>query len=206
VQLGGALHSKGVLILSQFIGARYARTQSLSVTASLVFEQSYGPLDGDSASLGELCALLSALAEIPVAQHLGVTGSVNQFGEVQSIGAVNEKIEGFFDICRARGLSGDQGVILPASNIPHLMLRHDVIEAVEQEQFHLYAVEHVDQAMALLSGLAAGEADAQGEFPPASVNGRVAARVKAFAHLRQQQENPCHEEEAGEDGSHQVRG
>ena len=112
-QLGGALHSKGVMILSQFVGARYARTHSLSVTASLVFEQSYGPLDGDSASLGELCALLSALADLPMAQYLGVTGSVNQFGEVQSVGAVNEKIEGFFDICSARGLTGQQGVILP---------------------------------------------------------------------------------------------
>lgn len=201
VQLGGALHSKGVLILSQYVGARFARTQTLSLTASLVFEQSYGPLDGDSASLGELCALLSALAEMPVAQHLGVTGSVNQFGEVQSIGAVNEKIEGFFDICRARGFTGDQGVILPASNITNLMLRRDVIDAVDEGRFHLYAVEHVDQAMALLSGLEAGEPDGDGRFPPESVNGRVAARVQEFARLRQQQENVCHDDEAAEDAA-----
>jgi predicted ATP-dependent protease len=198
-QLGGALHSKGVMILSQFVGARYARTHSLSVTASLVFEQSYGPLDGDSASLGELCALLSALADLPMAQYLGVTGSVNQFGEVQSVGAVNEKIEGFFDICKARGLTGEQGVILPKSNIVNLMLRQDLVQAVEQGRFHLYAVDHVDQAMALLIGMEAGRRHACGEFPPDSINGRVTARLREFARLRQQQENPVREDEAEHD-------
>jgi predicted ATP-dependent protease len=189
-QLGGALHSKGVMILSQFVGARYARTRTLSVTASLVFEQSYGPLDGDSASLGELCALLSALADLPMAQYLGVTGSVNQFGEVQSVGAVNEKIEGFFDICVARGLTGEQGVILPASNMVNLMLREDLVRAVHAGRFHLYAVDHVDQAMALLIGLEAGQCDEHGEFPLDTINGRVASRLLEFARLRQEQENP----------------
>ena len=194
-QLGGALHSKGVMILSQFVGARYARTHTLSVTASLVFEQSYGPLDGDSASLGELCALLSALADLPMAQYLGVTGSVNQFGEVQSVGSVNEKIEGFFDICLARGLTGEQGVLLPRSNVVNLMLRRDLLQAVREGRFHLYAVDHVDQAMALLIGMEAGQRDEQGEFPLDSINGRVTARLRDFARLRQQQENPSREDE-----------
>lgn len=184
VELGGALHSKGVLILSQFLGARYARTRPLSVTASLVFEQSYGPLDGDSASLGELCALLSALAEIPMAQHLAVSGSVNQLGEVQAIGSVNEKVEGFFAICNARGLSGNQGMILPRTNLVNLMLRRDVVRAVTEGRFHLYAVDHVDQAMSLLAGMPAGEADAEGNFPEDSVNGRVTARLVHLAELR----------------------
>jgi predicted ATP-dependent protease len=201
-QLGGALHSKGVMILSQFVGARYARTRSLSVTASLVFEQSYGPLDGDSASLGELCALLSALADLPMAQYLGVTGSVNQFGEVQSVGAVNEKIEGFFDICAARGLTGEQGVILPANNMVNLMLRQDLVEAVREGRFHLYAVDHVDQAMALLIGMEAGRCDEHGEFPPDSINGRVTARLREFARLRQEQENPPRDDEQDKQTEH----
>ncbi|MCA1805704.1 MAG: Lon protease family protein [Xanthomonadaceae bacterium] len=201
-QLGGALHSKGVMILSQFVGARYARTRSLSVTASLVFEQSYGPLDGDSASLGELCALLSALADLPMAQYLGVTGSVNQFGEVQSVGAVNEKIEGFFDICVARGLTGEQGVILPASNMVNLMLRQDLVQAVQAGRFHLYAVDHVDQAMALLIGLEAGQCDEHGEFPLDTINGRVASRLLEFARLRQEQENPSRDDERDKHAEH----
>lgn len=185
VELGGALHSKGVLILSQFLGSRYARTRSLSVTASLVFEQNYGPLDGDSASLGELCALLSALAELPVAQYLAVTGSVNQLGEVQAVGGVNEKVEGFFAICKARGLNGEQGVILPKANVSNLMLQPELVAAVAEGSFHLHAVDHVDQAMALLSGVEAGMADAEGLFPAQSVNGRVMSRLKEFARLRQ---------------------
>jgi predicted ATP-dependent protease len=198
-QLGGALHSKGVMILSQFVGARYACTHTLSVTASLVFEQSYGPLDGDSASLGELCALLSALSDLPMAQYLGVTGSVNQFGEVQAVGAVNEKIEGFFDICVARGLTGEQGVILPGSNVVNLMLRHDLVRAVSEGRFHLHAVDHVDEAMTLLIGMEAGQRDARGEFPPDTINGRVTARLREFAQLRQQQENPLREDEQDKD-------
>lgn len=155
--LGGAIHSKGVLILTAFLAARYARHQPLSLTASLVFEQSYAPVEGDSASLGELCALLSALAEVPIRQRYALTGSVNQFGEVQAIGGVNEKIEGFFDLCAARGLTGEQGVVIPHSNVRHLMLREDVVAAAADGRFHIHAVEAVDQALEILTGMPAGD-------------------------------------------------
>ena len=177
VKLSGAIHSKGVLILSSFLAARYAKNQPLAFSASLVFEQSYGMVDGDSASLAELCALLSNLADVPLKQSLAVTGSVNQFGQVQAIGAVNEKIEGFFDICAARGLNGEQGVLIPAANTCHLMLRRDVVAAAEAGQFSIYAVQNVDQAMALLTGLPAGIADKGGVYPEGSLNCKVAARL-----------------------------
>ena len=181
VELGGPLHSKGVLILSNYLAARFTPDQPLSLNASLVFEQSYGGIDGDSASSTELYALLSALAEVPIKQSLAVTGSVNQFGEVQAIGGVNEKIEGFFDLCRTRGLTGDQGVLIPAANVKHLMLREDVVEAAEQGQFHVYPVAAIDQGIELLTGIAAGAVDADGVFPADSINGRVQARLQAFA-------------------------
>lgn len=184
VKLSGAIHSKGVLILSSFLAARYARNQPLALSASLVFEQSYGQVDGDSASLAELCVLLSNLANVAVLQSLAVTGSVNQLGQVQAIGAVNEKIEGFFDVCVARGLNGGQGVLIPAANVKHLMLRRDVVAATEAGQFQIYAVDHVDQAIALLTGVPAGQADASGEYPAESINHRVAARVAELAELR----------------------
>jgi len=152
VELGGATHSKGVFILSAFLGQRFAGNRPLSLSASLAFEQSYGGIDGDSASMAELCALLSALAEVPIKQNLAITGSVNQRGEAQAIGGVNEKIEGFFDICKTRGLTGMQGVLIPASNIKHLMLRHDVVDACKQNQFSVYAYDNVDEAITLLSG------------------------------------------------------
>ncbi len=177
VKLSGAIHSKGVLILSSFLAARYAKNQPLAFSASLVFEQSYGMVEGDSASLAELCALLSNLADVPLKQSLAVTGSVNQFGQVQAIGAVNEKIEGFFDICAARGLNGEQGVLIPAANTCHLMLRRDVVAAAEAGQFSIYAVQNVDQAMALLTGLPAGIADKGGVYPEGSSNCKVAARL-----------------------------
>ncbi|MBI2286695.1 MAG: AAA family ATPase [Nitrosomonadales bacterium] len=183
VKLSGAIHSKGVLILSSFLAARYARNQPLALSASLVFEQSYGLVEGDSASLAELCALLSNLANAPIRQSLAVTGSVNQFGQAQAIGAVNEKIEGFFDICAARGLNGEQGVLIPAANVKHLMLRRDVVAAAEAGQFRIYAVENVDQAIATLTGLPAGEADAKGEYPEGSVNHRVAARLAELTEI-----------------------
>ncbi|ANE57612.1 Lon protease family protein [Methylomonas sp. DH-1] len=179
-ELGGAIHSKGVLILSSFIAARYARNSPFSLAASLVFEQSYGHVEGDSASLAELCAILSSLAQVPLRQDLAMTGSVNQLGQVQPIGGVNEKIEGFFDICAARGLSGSQGVIIPASNVPHLMLRWDVVHAAQAGQFHIYPVTTVDEAMALLSGIEVGAADETGAYPPDSFNGRIDAQLKQF--------------------------
>lgn len=183
VKLSGAIHSKGVLILSAFLAARYAKNQPLALSASLVFEQSYGMIDGDSASMAELCALLSNLADVPLKQSLAITGSVNQLGQAQAIGAVNEKIEGFFDICTARGLTGEQGVIIPAANVKHLMLRQDVIAAAAAGRFHIYAVNTVDQAIALLTGLPAGEADAQGTYPEGSLNGKVASRLSELANI-----------------------
>ena len=157
VKLGGPIHSKGVLILGGFLRARYGRTRPLSLRASLVFEQSYGGVEGDSASMAEACALLSAIAEVPLRQSIAMTGSMNQIGEVQPIGGVNEKIEGFFDVCSARGLDGTQGVIVPTTNLPHLMLRPDVVEAAAAGRFSVWAVRTVDEALALLTGLPAGE-------------------------------------------------
>lgn len=184
-ELGGAIHSKGVLILSSFIAARYARTSPFSLSASLVFEQSYGHVEGDSASLAELCAILSSLAQVPLRQDLAMTGSVNQLGQVQPIGGVNEKIEGFFDICNARGLHGSQGVIIPASNVPHLMLRWDVVHAAQAGQFHIYPVSSVDEALGLLSDIEVGVADEQGQYPAESFNGKIDSQLKQFTTLIQ---------------------
>jgi lon-related putative ATP-dependent protease len=184
VKLGGAIHSKGVLILSSFLATRYAAERPLSLSASLVFEQTYGHVDGDSASLAELCALLSSLAAVPIRQSLAVTGSVDQFGRVQAIGGVNEKIEGFFDICSKRGMSGEQGVLVPTSNVPHLMLRGDVVKAAADGRFHIYSVATVDEAMALLTGLEAGTAGPDGRYPAGSINRRVAERLQHLADIR----------------------
>ena len=181
VKLGGPIHSKGVLILAGFLGSRYATRVPLSLAATLVFEQSYGGVEGDSASLAELCALLSSLADLPVRQSLALTGSINQQGQVQAIGGVNEKIEGFFDICHERGLSGDQGVLIPKSNVKNLMLRQDVVEAIAAGRFHVHAVEHVDDAVELLTGRPAGVRNEAGIFPDGSVNALVEARLLAFA-------------------------
>jgi lon-related putative ATP-dependent protease len=181
VELSGPTHSKGVLILSSFLRSRYASEQPLSLSASLVFEQSYGEVDGDSASSTELYALLSAIARAPIRQSFAVTGSVNQFGQVQAIGGVNEKIEGFFDLCQARGLSGEQGVIIPAANVKHLMLRNDVIKAVQAGKFAIYAVETIDQGIELLTGLPAGEMGADGRYPEGSLNRLVANRLDELA-------------------------
>jgi lon-related putative ATP-dependent protease len=191
VELGGPLHSKGVMILAGFLGARYAEETPLSLSASLVFEQSYGGVDGDSASSAELYALLSAISDLPIRQSLAVTGSVNQRGEVQAIGGVNEKIEGFFDVCRDRGLTGDQGVIIPASNIKHLMLRGDVIEAVKGGKFHIHPVETIDEGIELLTGVSAGERGASGAYPPDSVNGKVQAALNEMAEQRRTFHRPA---------------
>ncbi len=184
VELGGPIHSKGVLILSGLLAGRYALDTPMSLFASLVFEQSYGGVEGDSASSAELYALLSALADVPLRQDLAVTGSVNQHGEVQAIGAVNEKIEGFFDICRARGLTGRQGVLVPEANVQHLMLRADVIDACAAGQFAVYPVATIDQGIALLTGLPAGGRASDGSYPPGSVNRRVEDRLRSFADVR----------------------
>ncbi|MEN8258095.1 MAG: AAA family ATPase [Thermodesulfobacteriota bacterium] len=186
VELGGPIHSKGVMILSSFLSSRYARSTPLTLHASLVFEQSYGGVEGDSASCAELCTLLSSLADAPIKQSLAITGSVSQKGEVQAIGGVNEKIEGFFDLCQSRGLTGDQGVIIPASNVRHLMLKKEVVEAMEQESFSVTAVNTADEAVELLTGVPAGERDEEGNYPEDSINGRVEATLLNFAKTLQE--------------------
>ena len=184
VDLGGPLHSKGVLILSAFLSAHYASDRPLSLSASLVFEQSYSGVDGDSASSAELYALLSALADVPIKQSLAVTGSVNQFGQVQAIGGVNEKIEGFFDLCNENGLSGENGVLIPESNAPHLMLRDDVIKAAAAGKFHIYPVKTIDQGIELLTGKASGKRRANGAFAAGTINRMVDDRLIALAEAR----------------------
>ena len=184
VELGGAIHSKGVLILTSYLSSRYTTDVPLCLSASLVFEQSYGQVEGDSASVAELVALLSAISGIPVLQSLAVTGSVDQKGVVQAIGGANQKIEGFFDVCKARGLSGEQGVLIPADNVQHLMLRPDVAQAVAEQSFKVYPLTCVDQAITLLTGREAGERDADGRFPAESFNGQVDQALRNLAHLR----------------------
>ena len=181
VELGGPIHSKGVMILTAFLGERFGRGRPISLSASLVFEQSYGGVEGDSASIAELCAVLSAIAGLGLRQDLAVTGSVNQHGEAQAIGGVNEKIEGFFEVCARAGFTGTQGVIIPASNVKHLMLREAVVSAVEQGRFHVHAIETIDDALALLSGIQAGVADQAGKFPEGSVNRMVDDQLAVFA-------------------------
>jgi predicted ATP-dependent protease len=179
VNLGGPLHSKGVMILWGYLAGRYAQDVPLALAATLVFEQSYGGIDGDSASSAELYALLSALAEAPLNQAFAVTGSVNQWGEVQAIGGVNEKIEGFFDLCTARGLDGTHGVLIPKSNAQHLMLREDVVEAVATGKFRVHAVATIDEGIELLTGRTATQIHAAVE---ARLHG-FATRAKAFGAL-----------------------
>jgi len=180
VKMTGPIHDKGQLILTAYLVGRFAQRKPLSVGASLTFEQSYGGVEGDSASSTELYALLSSLSGVPIKQNLAVTGSVNQFGQVQAIGGVNEKIEGFYDLCHARGLTGDQGVVIPASNVRHLMLRDDVIEAVRAGQFHIYAVSTIEEGIELLTGVPAGEPDAEGNYPEGTLYHAVQAKLDAY--------------------------
>jgi len=181
VKMGGPIHSKGVMILGGYLSQRYAQDKPLSLSARLVFEQSYEGVEGDSASSTELYALLSALSGLPIRQEIAVTGSVNQHGEIQAIGGVNQKIEGFFDVCRVKGLTGEQGVMIPAANRQHLMLREDVVEAVEQGQFHVWSVSTVDEGIELLTGVPAGERGPDGQFPEGTVNARVDQQLREMA-------------------------
>ncbi|MDJ0957644.1 MAG: ATP-binding protein [Arenicellales bacterium] len=199
-KLGGNIHSKGVLILTHYLASQYARDYPLSLSASIVFEQSYGMVEGDSASLAELCALLSALSNVPIRQGFAVTGSVNQRGEVQAIGGVNQKVEGFFDICSLNGLNGQQAVIIPSANVPHLMLREDVVESAAQGRFKVYSVDNVNEAIELLTGITAGGRDESGALPPDSVNAKVeqalidlAVRRKEFGRAHRDDENNANE-------------
>ncbi|PLY02823.1 MAG: ATP-dependent protease [Desulfuromonas sp.] len=180
-KLSGAIHDKGLLILTGFFGSRFAQQYPLSFAASICFEQSYGGVDGDSASTTELYALLSSLSGIAIRQGVAVTGSVNQFGQVQAIGGVNEKVEGYYAVCKAQGLTGEQGVVIPQSNVKNLMLKSEVREAVEKGEFHIWAVEHVDQGIELLTGLPAGERQEDGEWTEGSINALVDKRLREMA-------------------------
>lgn len=180
VEMSGPIHTKGVLILSSLLANRFAKDRPLSLSASIVFEQSYGGVDGDSASSTEYYCMLSAIANLPIKQNIAVTGSINQFGEVQPIGGVNEKIEGFFDVCRHRGLTGDQGVIIPRTNVKDLMLREDVLNAVDEGKFHIYAVDNVDDGIEILTGIKAGKPDKHGNYPKGTVNYAVRQGLEYF--------------------------
>jgi predicted ATP-dependent protease len=182
-RMSGKVHDKGMLILAGFLGGRFAQDKPLSLSASITFEQSYDGIDGDSASSTELYVLMSSLAELPIKQSIAVTGSVNQLGEIQPVGGVTYKVEGFFDTCKAAngGLTGEQGVVLPALNVANLMLRDDVVQAVAEGKFHLWPVTTVDEGIELLTGVPAGERGEDGEYPEDSVNGRVDRKLYELA-------------------------
>jgi Lon-like ATP-dependent protease len=180
-QMSGATHTKGVLILSGFLRERFAQRRPLALSASLAFEQSYGLVDGDSASCAELYALLSSLSGVPIRQAIAVTGSVNQRGEVQPIGAANEKIEGYFDLCHLKGLDGRQGVLIPRRNLDDLMLANRVVEAVREGRFHVWAVSTAEEGIEILTGVPAGERDGDGRYPPETVFGRADAKLEELA-------------------------
>ena len=186
LEMGGQVHNKGVMILNGYLGGRFADEVPLSLSASLTFEQMYEEVDGDSASSTELYALLSSLSGLPIDQQLAVTGSVNQKGEIQAIGGVNEKIEGYFKVCKMEGLTGDQGVIIPKSNVQNLMLREEVIEAVREGRFHIHAIEHVDEGIQLLTGVEAGQKQEDGSFPEGTVNRAVAENLRRLAEKSQE--------------------
>jgi predicted ATP-dependent protease len=181
VDLAGPIHNKGLLTLVGYLGGTYAQHQPLSLSASLTFEQNYMEIDGDSASAAELYALLSSLSGLPVAQGIAVTGSCDQWGEIQPVGGVTEKIEGFFAVCSARGLTGDQGVLIPEANVSNLMLNDEVIAAVEKGCFHIWPMRHVDEGMALLLGCPAGTPDDEGRYPEGSVHHAVQEKLRMLA-------------------------
>jgi predicted ATP-dependent protease len=192
-QLGGSIHTKGIAIVRGYLSRMFGQERPLSLRAQIAFEQSYGEIDGDSASSAELFGVLSALADLPVDQGIAITGSVNQLGEMQAIGGVCAKIEGFFELCQARGLTGNQGVLFPYSNLPHLVLREDVSKAIAAGKFHLYAIRSVTQGIEILTGVAAGERDTSGRFPASSVFGRVERRLIEIAERLRQAESPVHD-------------
>jgi lon-related putative ATP-dependent protease len=195
-QMSGPIHSKAVLTMQGFLVERYAGEMPLSLAARLSFEQSYGMIEGDSATCAEACALISRLAVAPLKQSLAITGSMDQKGEVQAIGGVNQKVEGFFDVCRERGLTGDQGVIVPASNVQHLMLRDDVVEAVRAGLFKVYAVSSIDEALELLTGIEAGVRGADGTYPDGTLHGRAQAQLNDFARrLQAYSRDAAHDEQ-----------
>ncbi|MBN1545632.1 MAG: AAA family ATPase, partial [Syntrophaceae bacterium] len=180
-QLSGPIHNKGVMILSGYLGWKYAQDKLLSLSASLCFEQSYEGVEGDSASSTELYAILSSLSDIPIKQNIAVTGSVNQNGEIQPIGGVNHKIEGFFKFCKSKGLTGDQGVLVPYQNLRNLMLRDEVVESVHKGQFHIYTARTVDEGIEVLTGVPAGERQKDGTYPEGTINHLVDKKLKEMA-------------------------
>ena len=188
-KLGGPIHSKAVMILSRFLANRYAPMKELSLSASLAFEQSYGGVEGDSASVAETCVLLSAITGVPLKQSLAVTGSMNQHGEVQAVGGVNEKIEGFFNVCAQSGKVDGQGVLLPSSNVEHLMLNQQVQEAVRAGRFSIYPLSHIDQAIELMTGMEVGVAGADGAYPEHTFNRLVADRLAQFAEVSKEKDD-----------------
>ena len=181
-KLGGPTYNKGVLILSGFLKARYAQEQPMTIDATLGFEQSYSEIDGDSASSTEIYAILSSLSGIPIKQEYAVTGSVNQNGEIQPIGGVNQKVEGFYDVCKAKGLTGTQGVVIPAANIQDLMLRQDIVDAVREKKFHIFAVKTIDEGIEILTGVKAGKITKAG-FEKNSINYLVDKKLREYARL-----------------------
>ena len=197
-KLGGSIHTKGILILSGFFAGRYAQHKPLSLSARLVFEQSYGEVDGDSASSAELYALLSGLSGVPIRQGIAVTGSIDQHGHIQAIGGVNEKIEGFFDLCRSRGLTGDQGVLIPEANAQDLMLRVDLIEAVAAGEFHVWTVAAIDEGIEILTGVPAGAAQADGTYPAGTINRLVCDRLAELSASLRDAEDGEQETKAGD--------
>jgi len=180
-KMGGPIHTKGVLILSGYLNEKFARDKPLSLSARLVFEQNYGGVEGDSASSTELYAILSALSGLPIKQNIAVTGSVNQKGEVQAIGGVNEKIEGFFEVCKAGGLTGQQGVMIPDSNVQNLMLKEEIVEAVENGKFHIYSAKNIDEGIEILTGTRAGVRRQDGNFEEETLYYRVNNQLKDMA-------------------------
>jgi lon-related putative ATP-dependent protease len=180
-KMGGPIHTKGVLILSGYLNEKYAQDKPLSLSTRLVFEQNYGGVEGDSASSTELYAILSALSGLPIKQSIAVTGSVNQKGEVQAIGGVNEKIEGFFEVCKARGFTSNQGVMIPESNVQNLMLKEEIVDAVKIGRFHIYAVKTIDEGMEMLTGVKAGGRREDGTFEDGTVNYKVDKHLKEMA-------------------------
>lgn len=197
-KLSGKTHDKGVLILEGYFRGKYAQDKNLTMSASICFEQSYGEVDGDSASSSEIYAILSSLADIPIRQDIAVTGSINQKGEIQPIGGVNLKIEGFCDVCRAHGLTGTQGVIIPALNVPDLMLRKDVIESVQEKNFHIYSVNTIDEGISILTGLETGAMDETGSYPVGTINYLVNEKLKELAKNYKEEKTDESEEQKGE--------
>ena len=180
-KMGGPIHTKGVLIISGYLNQKYAQDKPLTLAARLVFEQSYGGVEGDSASSTELYAILSSLSGLPLKQNLAVTGSVNQKGEVQAIGGVNEKVEGFFEVCKAKGFTGIQGVMIPKSNVENLMLKEEIVEAVRAGKFHIYPISNIDEGIEVLTGVKAGAKSKEGTFEVDTVNYLVDKSLRAMA-------------------------